>query len=202
MGHAADTDSASKRKRQHEWKIEKASPDDAPRLASLQVAAFKSNTLFEIQFPTNEVVKSYEIYLSARIRAEIETPHSNVLAIKGDSGEIVSFAIWRAPNVKEDKNLNAKKTWPMGTNLDLIQRWADKVNEAYRAAVGERSCYRESRSARCSIVFVNLIFKVWTGLSLRQNAKDRAQVSHCWNGVLRKLEKNRCRYIWRARLNR
>jgi hypothetical protein len=146
MGHAVDTDSASKRKRQHEWKIEKADPDDAPRLASLQVAAFRSNTLFKIQFPSDEVVKSYEIYLSARIRAEIETPHSNVLAIKGDSGEIISFAIWRAPSVKEDKNLNAKKTWPMGTDLEMIQRWAGKVNEAYKEAVGERSCYREYQS--------------------------------------------------------
>lgn len=138
----------TKRKRAHDWQISTPTADDAPRLASLQVSAFNSNALFKLQFPTPEVVESYQIYLSARVRAEIETPHSEVLVVKSDDndGEIISVAIWRAPSVigkgKEDATLNAKKTWPMGTNTEMIEKWAGEVNEAYRSVMGERACYR------------------------------------------------------------
>lgn len=150
------------------WTIEEARPEDAERLAAIQIDAFKSNELFKIQFPTAKAFDGYRQFLKERIREEIEHSHAHVLVIRGQRPESPlpltrvrgsriswkearAFAIWRPPYPNEDADLNASKQWPDETNVDMIVRWGAKVNEAYHTAMRDEICYREYTESVASI---------------------------------------------------
>ena len=134
------------------WTIEVAKSNDAGKLASLQIAAFRSNELFKVQFPTDLVVEVFETFLTERIKQEIIGQHANVLILRDPrnytSGpeSIVAFAIWNPPQPEETADAKAKTSgqWPPGTNIDMLQAWGAKVSQAYKEAMSERKCYRKT----------------------------------------------------------
>lgn len=138
------------------WSIEEATSKDADRLAAIQINAFKSNDLFKVQFPTQKASDGYRRFLAERIKEEIEHSHAHVLLIREwrddyprrrsifsdiSQDDPLAFAIWRPPYRNEDADLHASKKWPDETNVDMIMRWGEVVNETYRTAMKNAQCY-------------------------------------------------------------
>ena len=119
-----------------DWQIEQANPEDAPRLAAIQINAFKTNKLFQVQFPTPEVVTAFETFLAVRHRAEIEDNHAEVLVVRNE-GQVVAFAIWRPPRSGEDADVNVSREWSEGTNVEMIMAWGEVIDGAYQKAMGD-----------------------------------------------------------------
>lgn len=115
---------------------------DAPRIADIHMSAFGSNMMLKAQFPTPEVRKDLWTSLVEKAIQEIRDPKWEVLLIRDDENNILSFAKWCLPIYPTEKYEEVPWNWPQGTNMALLDAWTEKVDGASERILGDEPCYR------------------------------------------------------------
>jgi hypothetical protein len=85
----------------------KATVDDVDRIAEIHLAAFDTNPLLHVQFPTPSSLEALKVVLAHDMRHSIEAGEGCgkvVLVVKDKDADdlIISFAKWEFPAPKED----------------------------------------------------------------------------------------------------
>jgi GNAT superfamily N-acetyltransferase len=128
------------------FEIHPAKPEDAARIAAIQVAAFRTNHLFEIQFPTDQVIAAYQVTLENKTLEEILDSNIHVLVAldsRSSLRKIAAFAKWLQPDQDGTHEIVVEaRPRPEGTNLDVLTRWAAIVNSVYEDSMGNKKCWR------------------------------------------------------------
>jgi hypothetical protein len=137
-----------------------ATIDDAPRIAEIHIAAFGSNAMLLAQFPTSEVRAALKKTIELKAREDINDPKISVLVVRelarqedklGVNGirdevqgsKIISFAKWSHPVKKMEGYAEPQWVWPEGTETNILEMWAKRVDEAHEKIMGSEPCYRE-----------------------------------------------------------
>jgi GNAT superfamily N-acetyltransferase len=130
----------------HVFEIHPAKPEDVAQIAAIQVAAFRTNRLFEVQFPTDQVIAGYQVTLENKASREILDSNIHVLVAldsRSSSRKIAAFAKWRQPDHDGAYEIEVEaKPRPKGTNVDFIEKWAAIVNSVYEDSMGNKKCWR------------------------------------------------------------
>ncbi|KAK6958487.1 hypothetical protein Daesc_001288 [Daldinia eschscholtzii] len=123
-----------------------AEQSDAARIAEIHMAAFGSNAMLLAQFPTPAVRNDLKKSIELKALADIEDPKTTVLVVRDSSLEpqnnAISFAKWSHPVRPEEDYVEPPWTWPVGTNLGVLNDWAKKTEAAQSHALGDAPCYR------------------------------------------------------------
>ncbi|RYP05343.1 hypothetical protein DL765_009862 [Monosporascus sp. GIB2] len=139
---------------------------DAGRIAEIHTAAFGSNAMLRAQFPMPALHEALKEAIKAKAVADINDPKTTVLVVRdlpdpyatgipGNSldqqkddtkqqreGLIVAFAKWSHPVSDGEDYTEPPWAFPDGTNWDILEDWARKMEEAQRRALGGMPCYR------------------------------------------------------------
>jgi hypothetical protein len=153
-----------------------AGAKDAPRIAEIHMAAFRSNAMLLAQFRTAEVRRALQHSIELKALADINDPHTTVLVVRRSgvpsipekesrdgasatsSGDaIIGFAKWAHPTEPHNEYEEPPWIWPEGTAFDVLAEWTSLVEEAQVKAIGSQPCYRKSsngyeRFKNCSIL--------------------------------------------------
>lgn len=143
-------------------RLEHAHPADAGRIAEIHMAAFGSNAMLQAQFPMPALHKALQHAIKLKALADIDDSKTTVLIVRdvpgqqvstgdqdrpGDAitpqvrGLIVAFAKWSHPVFKGEDYMEPPWLWPEGTNLDVLEGWTGKTEEAQEKALGQTPCY-------------------------------------------------------------
>ena len=144
-----------------------ASPADAPRIAEIHMLVFGSNKMLRAQFPTPAIRAALQKSIEDKALADIEDPKISVLVVRellseeqeavkdergnvGKGGEVVpkegkviSFAKWSHPIEEGEDYVEPPWVWPEGTNMEVLNAWGEKIDEAYEKVLGTTPCYRK-----------------------------------------------------------
>ena len=135
-------------------KLAHASVSDAPHIADIHMSAFGNNEMLLAQFPTPTVRSGLRTSLARKAIAEIKDDKWEVLVVRdedGDeddrddtsSGKIISFAKWCRPVAEGDEDVEEPWVWPKGTDMQILDEWTRRVEEAEKIVLGSRPCYRK-----------------------------------------------------------
>lgn len=125
-------------------KLTFASEEDASRIADIHMAAFASNAMLLAQFPTSAIRDGVRDSIALKALDDIRDPHTAVLLVQDSEleGEIISFAKWSLPSSTSDNE--APWIWPVGTELDILHQWTQRVEGAKSKVLGDEPCYHLS----------------------------------------------------------
>jgi hypothetical protein len=117
--------------------LSQATPADASSIASVHLAAFDSNPLLHVQFPSVSSIHSLHEFLVQNTVKDLSDPGKAVLIVR-DRQRVVGFASWELPGAGGSwEGLE----WP----ADCSKKWLDEYYEKARGVrarvVGERKCY-------------------------------------------------------------
>ncbi|KAI2472631.1 putative GNAT family acetyltransferase [Annulohypoxylon bovei var. microspora] len=140
-----------------------AGREDAVRIAEIHMAAFGSNAMLLAQFPTTAVRDALKRCIQLKALADIDDPNITVLVVRDSDfadisntielgeneqaskhqagGRVIAFAKWAHPVPTDEDYIEPSWIWPEGTNLDIIEDWTKKTEEAQAHAVGVAPCY-------------------------------------------------------------
>lgn len=141
-------------------KIVPASESDAPRIADIHMSAFGTNEMLLAQFPTAAVRACLWTSLVEKAVSEIRDPKWEVLLAREEdeedddddhrSGrEIVGFAKWCRPILEGEGYVEEPWRWPEGTEMEVLDKWTERVEAASEKVLGTRPCYRMDLSFCC-----------------------------------------------------
>lgn len=150
--------------------LDHAHEADAGRIAEIHMAAFGSNAMLQAQFPMPDLHKPLQEIIKLKALADIDDPKTTVLVVRDvpdqqqvdtDQGQgqdrstedvdevkpkshrasVVAFAKWAHPVADGEDYTEPPWLWPEGTNLDVLEGWAKKTEEAQQKALGRTPCY-------------------------------------------------------------
>ncbi|KAH8600204.1 putative GNAT family acetyltransferase [Bisporella sp. PMI_857] len=121
-----------------------ATPDDSPRIAEIHMAAFISNTMLRAQFPTPEIRVALQSSIEKKVLADIKDPQISVLVLEEVDRKIISFSKWNHPATDGTSYEETPWVWPKGTNLEVLEKWTRKTEEAFEKSLKQAPCYRLS----------------------------------------------------------
>ncbi|KAI1290715.1 putative GNAT family acetyltransferase [Xylaria venustula] len=145
-------------------KLYPAVPADADRISKIHMAAFASNAMLLAQFPKPHVRDGLRESIRLKALADIDDPKISVIVVREvtlgpdvlDStgveaginrgvtteGQIIAFAKWSHPVRKDEEYEEAAWIWPPGTNMKILESWANAAEEGQGLTVGDLPCYR------------------------------------------------------------
>lgn len=124
-------------------RLSPACESDAPRIAAIHMAAFGSNLLLRVQFPTAAIRAELEIAIAEKALADIRDTQRSILVVRDDHrNETISFAKWSLPVFKSETYKETPWRWPVGTNLAVLDAWTEKVERAAAKVLDGRPCFR------------------------------------------------------------
>jgi hypothetical protein len=123
--------------------IAKAQESDAARIADIHMSAFANNAMLLAQFPTPAVRQGLWTSLVRKAVAEIRDPQWELLVIKNQQDEIISFAKWCLPVPESEHYEEPPWEWPDGTNVAVLDEWTKRVEAASEKVLGRTPCYRK-----------------------------------------------------------
>ncbi|KAI8957295.1 putative GNAT family acetyltransferase [Daldinia sp. FL1419] len=129
---------------------------DAVRIAEIHMATFGSNAMLLAQFPTPAVRDALKKSIELKALADIDDAKNTVLVVRDSGsgrqsertcetrsiGQVIAFAKWTHPVRPDEDYIEPPWIWPPGTNLDILDDWAKKTEEAQARALGDTPCYR------------------------------------------------------------
>ncbi|KAK8057688.1 acyl-CoA N-acyltransferase [Apiospora saccharicola] len=127
-----------------------ATPEDAPRIAEIHMAAFGPNAMLHAQFPTPAIRKRLQTCVEHKALADIDDSKTTVLvATASDDPEmnadvVVAFAKWSHPVLPGEDHIEPPWIWPEGTDLDTLEAWIAKAAEVESRSLGDAPCYHLS----------------------------------------------------------
>jgi hypothetical protein len=137
-----------------------ATPEDAPRIAAIHLAAFDVNPLLHAQFPTLQDLANLEEFLAEDTLEELADSTKKVLVVKTEEGKIISFAKWTLPEAG-DEVLHEDTAWPKGCVRELLDEYYMKAEAVKCRLIGGERCYRKfgftSLSSRLNALFSHKI---------------------------------------------
>jgi hypothetical protein len=122
--------------------LSSATPEDAPRIAAIHLAAFDVNPLLHAQFPTPQDLANLEEFLAEDTLEELADATKKVLVVKTEEGKIISFAKWTLPEAG-DEVLHEDTAWPKGCVRELLDEYYVKAEAVKRRVIGGERCYRK-----------------------------------------------------------
>lgn len=128
-------------------KLLEAIPEDADRIAAIHLAAFDSNPLLHVQFPTPASLASLRDILAQDTLHSIENAEAGgkvVLVVRDPHSDnrIISFAKWDLPGVHQELPINV--SWHDDVNLDFLSKYRELAEAAKQRVVGNKECYCKS----------------------------------------------------------
>lgn len=126
-----------------------ATPQDAPRIAEIHMAAFGSNLMLRTQFPSPTIRAALQIAIEQKLLADIEDLKTSVLVVRDvdldqdNSGKVISFAKWSHPVKQGEHYVEPPWIWPQGTDLAVLEEWGRKVEKVQESLVGTTPAYRK-----------------------------------------------------------
>lgn len=120
-----------------------AVPADASLIASVHLAAFDSNPLLHVQFPSASSLQSLHDFLVQNTLGDLKNPGKAVLVVR-DGQKLVGFASWELPGA--GGNWEGKE-WPADCSKKWLDEYYEKVREVRKRVVGERKCYGKTFSS-------------------------------------------------------
>jgi len=123
--------------------LSKATKNDCQRIAAIHMAAFGANALLRAQFPTPSARKALELSIAQKAIDDIRDPNIAVLAVRDQSGEIISFAKWSLPIFDSAIYVESPWLWPEETNFACLNEWTKKIECATRKILGGAPCFRK-----------------------------------------------------------
>lgn len=127
-----------------------ATPEDAPRIAEIHMAAFGSNAMLHAQFPTPAIREGLQRSVEEKALADIHDSSTTVLVVTssdcldGNVGAIVAFAKWSHPVPRGQDSAEPPWIWPEGTDLDTLDAWISRAAEIEGRCISDKPCYRLS----------------------------------------------------------
>jgi hypothetical protein len=121
--------------------LSSATPEDAPRIAEIHLAAFDVNPLLHAQFPTPQDLANLEEFLAEDTLEELADSTKKVLVVKTEEGKIISFAKWTLPEAGTEV-LHEDTVWPKGVR-ELLDEYYMKAEAVKRRVIGGERCYRK-----------------------------------------------------------
>jgi hypothetical protein len=106
---------------------------DAPSIARIHMAAFKTNASLHAFFPTPATRAGLQIAVETKTLSDLRDPEQTVLVMRNrTTSEVVAFAKWhvyKKAEICKDHNEGAW-VWPQGSNQALLGEWAQLVQSA------------------------------------------------------------------------
>ena len=140
-----------------------ATNDDAERIAEIHMAAFASNVMLLVQFPTPAVRAGLQRSIKTKALADIADPKTSVLVVRDSrlpdehyqadtsrspwpsTSRVIGFAKWAHPIDQFEAYVEPPWEWPEGSDWHMLDKWSIRTEEAQAKAMGETACYRESQ---------------------------------------------------------
>ena len=112
------------------------------------------------QFPTPTVRKGLWTSLVQKAIAEIGDDQWEVLVVRdGDdrdgtlSGKIIGFAKWCRPIAEGHEYIEEPWVWPEGTDMQILDEWTRRVEEAGEKVLGSRPTYRKGSHFKVTVPY-------------------------------------------------
>jgi hypothetical protein len=122
--------------------IVRAAREDVEYITDIQFAAFSTNTLLHVQFPTPESLSALRRYWTEETLRMIDGADTEVLVARKD-GIIIAFAKWLLPTTSGEV-LHEETVWPESCNKAMLDEYFQKVGEQQSRIIGDAPCYRRS----------------------------------------------------------
>ncbi|OTB00275.1 hypothetical protein M426DRAFT_324423 [Hypoxylon sp. CI-4A] len=122
--------------------LSEANHTDAYRISEIHMATFGSNKMLLAQFPMPALHEPLRKCIEMKALADIDDPKTTVLVVREESGQAVAFAKWAHPVTPDEDYVEPPWIWPEGTNMEVLEGWTKKTEEAQQKALGETPCYR------------------------------------------------------------
>ncbi|KAK7755683.1 hypothetical protein SLS62_002294 [Diatrype stigma] len=150
--------------------LDHAHEADAGRIAEIHMAAFGNNAMLQAQFPMPDIHEPLQDIIRLKALADIDDPKTTVLVVrdvpdqqqvntsqgqdhgqdisaedqaklKSNRGPAIAFAKWAHPVAEGEDYAEPPWLWPERTNLDVLEGWTKKTEEAQQKALGRTPCY-------------------------------------------------------------